>query len=75
MVSELTASQVGTGSAWKLYICYAAATQVFGTRVVPGLHPGTQTGVKGFFIVFCFQASATADRLQAAALGGSYYNR
>ena len=34
LVYELTAGQVGSGSAWKLCICCAAATRVFGTRVV-----------------------------------------
>ena len=34
LVDELTAGQVGTGSAWKLYMCCAAATRVSGTRVV-----------------------------------------
>ncbi len=48
LVYELTAGQVGTGSAWKLYTCRAAATLVSGTRVAPGLHPGTPTGVKVF---------------------------
>ena len=48
LVYELTAGQVGTGSAWKLYICCAAATLVSGTRVAPGLHPGTPTGMKVF---------------------------
>ena len=43
---EMTAGQVGTGSAWKLYTCCAAATLVSGTRVAPGLHLGTLTGVK-----------------------------
>jgi len=49
LVYELTAGQVGTGSAWKLYTRCAAATLVSGTRVAPGLHPGTPTGVKVFF--------------------------
>ena len=49
LVYELTAGHVGTGSAWKLYTCCAAATLVSGTRVAPGLHPGTPTGVKVFF--------------------------
>ena len=40
--------QVGTGFAWKLYTCCAAATLVSGTRLAPGLHPGTPTGVKVF---------------------------
>ena len=44
LLYELTAGQVGTGSAWKLYICCAAATLVSGTRVAPDLHPGTLTG-------------------------------
>ena len=48
LVYELTAGQVGTGFAWKLYICCAAATPVSGTRVVSGLHPGTPKGVKDF---------------------------
>ncbi len=51
LVYELTASQVNTGSAWKLYTCCAAVTLVSGTRVAPGLHPGTPTGVKVFFVV------------------------
>ncbi len=42
------AGQVGTGSVWKLHTCCAAATLVSGTRVAPGLHPGTPTGVKVF---------------------------
>ena len=46
LVYELTAGQVGTGFAWKLYICCAAATPVSGTRVASGLHPGTPKGVK-----------------------------
>ncbi len=46
MVYELTAGQAGTGFAWKLYICCAAATPVSGTRVVSGLHPGTPKGAK-----------------------------
>ena len=46
LVYELTAGQVGTGYAWKLYTCCAAATLVSGTRAAPGLHPGTPTGVK-----------------------------
>ncbi len=49
LVYELSAGQVGTGFAWKLYTCCAAATRVFGTRVAPGLHPGTPTGVNFFF--------------------------
>jgi len=49
LVYELTAGQVGTGFAWKLYICCAAATPVSGTRVASGLHPGTPKGVKVFF--------------------------
>ena len=48
LVYELTAGQVGTGFAWKLYICCAAATPVSGTRVASGLHPGTPKGVKVF---------------------------
>jgi len=48
LVYELTAGQVGTGFAWKLYICCAAATPVSGTRVASGLHPGTLKGVKVF---------------------------
>ena len=51
LVYELTAGQVGTGSAWKLHICCAAATLVSGTRVAPGLHPGTPTGVKVYFCI------------------------
>ena len=51
MVKELTAGHVGTGSAWKLYTCCAAATLVSGTRVAPGLHPGTPTGVKVFTVL------------------------
>ncbi len=50
LVYELTAGQVGTGFAWKLYICCAAATPVSGTRVASGLHPGTPKGVKVFFL-------------------------
>ncbi len=49
LVYELTAGQVGTGFAWKLYICCAAATPVSGTRVASGLHLGTPKGVKAFF--------------------------
>ncbi len=49
MVYELTAGQVGTGFAWKLYICCAVATPVSGSRVASGLHPGTPKGVKVFF--------------------------
>jgi len=48
LLYELTAGQVGTGFAWKVYICCAAATPVSGTRVASGL-PGTPKGVKVFF--------------------------
>ncbi len=48
LVYELTAGQVGTGSAWKLYKCCAAATLVSGTRLASGLHPGTLKGLKFF---------------------------
>ena len=51
LVDELTAGLVGTGSAWKLYTCCAAATLVSGTRVAPGVHPGTPTGVFFFFVL------------------------
>ncbi len=51
LVYELTAGQVGTGFAWKLYICFAAATPVSGTRVASGLHLGTPKGVKVFLII------------------------
>ena len=52
--------QVGTGYAWKLYICLKPVAQLYiccaaatlvsgtGTRVALGLHPRTATGVKVF---------------------------
>jgi len=49
LVYELRGGQVSTGSAWKLYICCAAAIPVSGTRVATGLHPGTPNGVLSFF--------------------------
>ena len=52
LVYELMAGQVGTGSAWKLYTCCAAAILVSGTRVAPSLHPGTLTGVKVFSVYY-----------------------
>lgn len=60
LVYELTVGQVGTGYAWKLYICLKPGSQLYiccaaatlvsgtGTRVAPGLHPGMATGVKVF---------------------------
>ncbi len=47
LVYELTAGQVGSGFAWKIYICCAAATPVSGTRVASGLHPERR---KGYFL-------------------------
>ena len=55
---ELTA---GTGSAWKLYMCCAAAIPVPGIRVTSHLHPGTL--VEDFVGL-----TAQIVRLQAAGL-------
>ena len=40
MDCELTAGQVGTGSAWKLYICFAAATLCLWYQSCSGLAAG-----------------------------------
>jgi len=61
LVYELTAGQVGTGFAWKLYIC---------CRVASGLHPGTPKGVKVFFF-FCptGKQQGSPGRLTVEGLG------